>query len=261
MDNGLQLLKRIERDPRPVFAVAQDYGDGQRVATHRHSVCQLLHAVSGVMIARIANRVWMVPPGRAIWIPANIEHSFRMRGAVQVRALFVRSSLCPALDREGSVVRVSALAKELILRLLDTGKNASATPARRLMLSLLMLELAPSAQMHPEIRLPLDARARSVANFILANPGDRTQFAALAKRHGIGVKSLSRRFVEGTGLAPDTWRRLARLHEAAARLRTGQSVARVAFDLGYETLSGFCHAYRACFGETPGSTRRQVTAQ
>jgi AraC-like DNA-binding protein len=43
--------------------------------------------------------------------------------------------------------------------------------------------------------------------------------------------------------------------EAAARLKRGQTVSRVAFDLGYETVSGFCHAYRSCFGETPGSAR------
>lgn len=255
MDNGLHMLRRIQRDPRSIFAVAQDYSDGAHVPAHTHPVCQLLHAVSGVMIARIENRVWTVPPGRALWIPARVEHAFKMRGTVEIRTLFLRPDAVPTLASNVSVVRVSALAKELILSLLDADKKADATRTSGLIQPLLLLELASSLEVNHGLRLPSSALARSVAEFILANPGDRTGFAALAKRHGIGAKTLSRKFVAETGLAPDTWRRVARLNEAAARLKTGQTVSRVTFDLGYETVSGFCRAYRACFGETPGSAR------
>jgi AraC-like DNA-binding protein len=239
-----------------MFAIAQDYSDGKRIPAHTHPVCQLLHAVSGVMIARVENRVWTVPPGRALWIPAHVEHAFRMHGAVEMRALFLRPDVMPMLGDDVSVVRVSALAKELILRLLDVDEKADAPRTSRLICQLLMLEIAPSLEVSQGLRLPTNAAARSIAEFILVNPSDRTGFATLAKRHGIGAKTLSRKFVAETGLAPDTWRRLARLNEAAARLETGQTVSQVTFDLGYETVSGFCQAYRACFGKTPGATRR-----
>jgi len=261
MDKGANILARIERHRDPVFAIAQDYRDGERIAPHTHAVCQLMHATSGVMVAMAESRVWTVTPGRALWIPARVEHSIRMRGAVKVRALYVRPGLFSTMGGEVTNVVVSSLANELILRLVDLDLNEDKFRLRTLIPPILRTELASAPGKREGLRIPSSAAANAVAKSILANPEDRTTIEALARRYGIGAKTLARRFGVETGLTPDAWRRLARLDEAAARLRLGQSVSQVAFDLGFETVSGFCRAYHASFGETPGSTKTRDAAR
>jgi AraC-like DNA-binding protein/quercetin dioxygenase-like cupin family protein len=255
----LSMLARIARDRRAAFAIAQDYRNGERVGRHAHPVGQLLHATSGVMIALADKHVWTVTPGRALWIPAHIEHSFRMRGTVKVRALYVRPGVLSTMGNDVTDVVVSPLANELIVRLVDLdredAKSNTRSRLRDAILPVLRLELASSPGTREGLRIPSNAAASAIAKSILANPEDRLVMEQLARRYGIGAKTLSRRFTAETGLTPDAWRRTARLNEAAARLRTGQTVSEVAYDLGYETVSGFCRAYHTHFSETPGSAR------
>ncbi len=63
--------------------------------------------------------------------------------------------------------------------------------------------------------------------------------------------TLSRRFVEQTGVNFSRWRRRARLVRSLEMLAGRQPVTTIALNLGYATASSFIALFRHTFGESP----------
>jgi len=54
------------------------------------------YAVAGVMRIQTEREAWVVPPDRAVYVPGGTVHSVAMRGAVEMRTLYVASGAAPA---------------------------------------------------------------------------------------------------------------------------------------------------------------------
>lgn len=63
---------------RVTVAMDVDYPDGSFTGWHGHPRGQLLHAIEGVMTVRSEQGTWVVPPSRALWLAAGMEHEVRM---------------------------------------------------------------------------------------------------------------------------------------------------------------------------------------
>src|SRR3954471_24253725 len=59
-----------------------------QVPDHFHEEAQLLFASKGVMTIRSGNRSWVVPPQKAVWVPARAVHAIQMSKAVSMRTLY-----------------------------------------------------------------------------------------------------------------------------------------------------------------------------
>ncbi|MCH6588764.1 MAG: AraC family ligand binding domain-containing protein [Proteobacteria bacterium] len=103
-------------NPRPVVTLANDYPSGYQIAPHRHARAQLVYASQGVMTVTAAAGSWVVPPQRAVWMPAGAEHAVRVNRAISMRSLFIRPESAPGLPPACRVVTVSILLRALILR-------------------------------------------------------------------------------------------------------------------------------------------------
>ena len=60
-----------------IGAYGRDYPKGHRIPPHRHDWHQLIYARTGVMTVSTAEGAWVVPPQRAVWLPAATEHEIR----------------------------------------------------------------------------------------------------------------------------------------------------------------------------------------
>ncbi len=75
---------------------------------------------------------WLVPPDRAVWVPALFEHAIDVLADIEMRTLYfdlawlARQERSASLDAE-FVVRVSRLLHETILALFD-GRNDPDAP-------------------------------------------------------------------------------------------------------------------------------------
>src|SRR5258706_10887300 len=76
-------------------SVSADFAHGHVIPEHSHPEDQLLFASSGVMTLRTKQGVWVVPPMRAVWIPANTPHSVSLSGRVAMETV----GLLPGLRR------------------------------------------------------------------------------------------------------------------------------------------------------------------
>ncbi|MFC3053220.1 helix-turn-helix domain-containing protein [Kordiimonas pumila] len=65
------------------------------------------------------------------------------------------------------------------------------------------------------------------------------------------TRSFTRHFRQEMKVSFLTWRHLMRLHEALPRLSLGEKVSTVAYDLGYNSLSGFSAIFIRIFGIAP----------
>ena len=108
-----------------VHLVARHYRKGVRLHTHMHREAQLVYAARGTMQVTTPKGRWLVPPDRAVWVPALSEHAIDVLADIQMRTLYFESALAEArgtaahsLDTE-FVVRVSPLLHQAILALFD----------------------------------------------------------------------------------------------------------------------------------------------
>lgn len=74
---------------RPVVALRDEYPAGFVDAMHSHDYIQILYASSGVMAVRTRDVSFVVPPQRAVWLPAGVEHEVACRGPVSLRTLYL----------------------------------------------------------------------------------------------------------------------------------------------------------------------------
>ena len=69
----------------------------------------------GVTVVITEQASFVVPPQRAVWMPAGVEHEAHMRGHVSLRTLYIDSAAYPNLPKTCRVIEVSALLRELIV--------------------------------------------------------------------------------------------------------------------------------------------------
>src|SRR5579863_3586468 len=152
-----------------VHLVAHRYEKGVRLDTHMHREAQLVYAAKGTMQVTTPKGRWLVPPDRAVWVPARLEHSIDVLADIDMRTLYFDLAWLAREDRSKSlesefVVRVSQLLHEAILALFD-GRN---DPGRTgLLVRLAVLELHQAEDSATFIPLPREPRCRRAASIVL----------------------------------------------------------------------------------------------
>ena len=238
-------------DPHDVRLLSVTYRDGYHVGRHRHDWAQLVYARSGMMRVLANGHIWLVPPTRAIWIPARVEHEFSARGEVAFRTLYVAARRGSAVVRGIGAFEVTPFLGELILHILSLQMLDPNLPSHD-RLGGLLVDLINDAQgIDLMLPLPRDARARRLADHFQARPDDTSDLRRLAATVGASVRTLQRRFLSETGMTVDAWRHKARLIASTAALASGRSVTVAALDCGYDSPSAFIAAFKRQFSMTP----------
>ena len=246
-----QRLATIDADTEPMVCMATDYAPDERIARHAHRKHQLVHAVHGVMVVQAAAGQWVVPPTRALWMPAGTQHSIRCIGAVHMRSLYVKPGLARALPADLQVVSISPLLRELILAavVLKPPNAANSRAARIRALILDELRTLPVLPLH--LPQPTDARIRRICEHLNSRPDDDATLEDWAAKLKIAAKTIQRAFDRETGMTFGQWRQQIRLLRALERLASGEKILDVALELGYDSPSAFATMFKRHFGVTP----------
>jgi AraC-like DNA-binding protein len=225
-------------------------------ASHAHDWDQLTYAASGVMRVHTDDASWVVPPHRAVWVPARIPHAEEMHAPVSIRTLYLAPGIARTLPRACHILNISTLLRELILRITRLGTLDRSKPTDAHLISVLLDELVGVADVPLQLPMPRDPRARRLAALIRAAPDDGASVAALARRVGASRRTIERLFLAETKMTVGEWRRRVRLLHAVRLLAAGTSVTNAALDAGYSSTSAFIAAFKRAFGTTPGRMGR-----
>src|SRR5260370_34788131 len=70
-----------------VHMLARNYKKGIRLDTHMHREAQLVYAARGTMQVTTPKGRWLVPPDRAVWVPAQLEHAIDVLADIEMPPL------------------------------------------------------------------------------------------------------------------------------------------------------------------------------
>jgi AraC-like DNA-binding protein len=229
----------------------------ERIDWHDHADQQLVYPSRGLLIVSTANGSWVVPPQRAVWLPAAVAHAHQAYGATQLRTVAFGVDVNPLGLTQPTVLSVSRLLRELIIAITDDPARAPVEQDDLRRVALRQLRPAPALQFH--LPQPVDERLRDVTAILAEDPGSDRTLAELGRAVGAGERTLSRLFRAETGMTFPQWRAQLRLHHSLTLLATGLPVTATAITCGYSTPSAFTAAFHATFGTTPGSYRKNLS--
>jgi AraC-like DNA-binding protein len=223
---------------------------GKRFEWHAHGDHQLAWSPEGVLVVLTdGGESYVLPPSRALWIPAGTMHETRASGAAVLRSVYLEPPRCPIKWGAPTPVAVSPMLGELIHHLDDRRLGAEERFRAEAVLFDLLLPLRIATI---DVRPPSDPRARDVADALLADPADPRTLQEWGRAVGASSRTLARAFLNDTGLSFGRWRTLVRLQASLPYLAEQLPVSSVAPLVGYRTTSAYVAAFRAQTGVTPG---------
>ena len=234
-----------------IRCLAATYYGGFHIKPHSHHWGQLIYAGSGVMRVRAAGMLWIVPPARAVWAPAGVEHEIHGLGDFAMRTLYFPVALVTHLAGECTAIDVTPLLRELVLELVDRCPVDDADEPGMRLAAVAIDQIAGAATLPLQLPLPRDPRALRLAETLAADPANPAGLAELARAAGASLRTVQRLFLAETGLPFAQWRQRLRLLHGATALGAGKSVTEAGLEAGYSGTSAFIAAFRKHFGVTP----------
>jgi quercetin dioxygenase-like cupin family protein/AraC-like DNA-binding protein len=217
-------LEMLMLTPRPVVSKAIEYFNGHVSDYHEHSRSQLLYASSGVMTVETGDSMWVVPPLRAVWIPAGTLHNTSNTGHLRMRTLFIVPEYCPGAPKKCCVVSVSPLLKELILYAVKLPELYPLNgPEERIMQ--VIIDQIQDLDIKPlNLTIPKEDRIKKIYKGLTLNPGDKKTLEEWGNKIGATKRTLSRLFKSETGMGFGQWRQQIRILESLKRLSQDEPV-------------------------------------
>ncbi|WP_280234919.1 AraC family transcriptional regulator [Nocardia cyriacigeorgica] len=222
---------------------------GEWIPAHSHTHHQLAWTRRGVLSIAVADAYWVLPPTRALWLPAGVVHRTGATREAMLCSLYLDPAACSLDWSEPTAVGVGALLAQLITYL---ARHDLAEGARQRAEAVVLDLLHPVPTLPIDVPHPVDERVRAVADALLADPADPRGLEAHAHDIGVSRRTLTRLFVRDTGMSFDRWRTHMRLRAALPLLAEGRTVSQAAHAVGYTTASAFLAAFRRTVGTSPG---------
>jgi AraC-like DNA-binding protein/mannose-6-phosphate isomerase-like protein (cupin superfamily) len=238
--------------PRRVGAMAKTYAAGYAGFFHSHARAQLLYAESGVMKVTTEEGFWVVPPQRAVWLPAGYMHRTAAMTLVEMRTLYIQREACPRhFPRDARVINVSPLMRELVLRATAMPVEYDENGRDGKIIDLIFEEIEWSGMRRLQVPVVQDARLIRIEDAMLRDPADARTLEDWAASEGLSCRTLTRLVQRDLGMTFRHWRHSIRVGAAIQRLAAGDSVTQVAIEVGYETPSAFAAMFRRSLGVLP----------
>jgi AraC-like DNA-binding protein len=245
------LFSQRGRPLAEVASVSADLPDGHTIPQHFHPEDQLIFASQGVMTLRTDQGTWVVPPMRAVWIPAETPHSVAMSGPVSMRTLYFLPGFVKGLPQNCFVMNVTPLLRELILHACTFKRLNKKAPVQKRILEILVDQLRAVYSIPLQLPHPVDRRAMRIVQALLANPGESKTLETLSKDCGASKRTIERVFQAETKMTFGKWRQQLRLLHALELLASGEKVTAAALDAGYCSTSAFISMFKKQLGATP----------
>jgi AraC-like DNA-binding protein len=242
---------RAESVPRPVAVLADSLARGAVIPAHSHGRDQVIFALQGTMTVQAGGGLWILPPSHALWVPAGVVHQIRMSGPVEMRTLYIQPEHARHIKRKCHVLFVSPMLRELIVRAVELPPLYDERGMEGRLMRLILDEIALLPAQPLGLRMPGDPRLLRLCELVLRDLSTPDSIAQLGAAVGLSERSVNRLFSRETGLSFRRWQNQARLLKAFELFDHGQSVTRVALELGYSGPSAFSKMFRRTMGKAP----------
>ncbi|WP_271009873.1 AraC family transcriptional regulator [Paucibacter sp. B51] len=244
---------------RPVRAKARQMESWMDIHAHHHDWGQLVFSISGVVRVNTPDATFLLPPGRAVWIPPLREHAVTAVERADLRTLYLHAappSSRPEAWAQARVLEVTPLLRELVLQLARGGESPPELAAQKAqrehwIASLVLDELGRAKPLRLGVDLPQDPRLRRLCEAILQAPQRHTALADWAAEVGASERTVSRLFREQLGSSYAQWRQQVLLAQALSLAARKRPMSLIAAELGYASASAFSAMVTRTVGMPP----------
>jgi AraC-like DNA-binding protein len=217
---------------------------------HQHQQGQVYLLTHGMIMLETAGQQWAMTAGNLGWLPPNCPHQALACGKVIGWSLYLPETCCNTLAATPRLTVANALSSALVERIAQF--SAPLGMAQRRLVAVLLDEMQSEEAKPLQLPLPQDARLLKIAYELLNDPANDRQQGEWATWAGLSPRTLSRRFMQETGMSFSRWRQQARVIRSLEALSGGMPVANVANECGYDNVSAYIAVFRQRFGTTPG---------
>lgn len=241
--------------PSQIVGIAANVGRHDS-GMHCHRKAQLLYAPSGCMSITLDNQQCILPPTRAAWIPAGVNHCAVMTNVVAYRSIYFDTQHKEEEIDKLKIIGVNPLLRELIERMAFWPWQMPFSEQEALV-NLFWQELAVAPDETLLLPLPSDTRLRTWLTKLKNEGSTPSPLNEAAQSIGASEKTISRIFSRETGMPYQAWRQQWRLMKAIELLSEHKSVSTVAFELDFSSDSAFISFFRKQTGATPSTYIKQ----
>ena len=214
------------------------------------------------MHLEVAGAQWLLPPQRAGFIPAGLDHRVICQAAVSLRTVYLhRSALAVS---EPCVFTVTPLAREMLLYAVRWGPDWSpeSEPAAASYFTALGLLAREWIAADPALRLPAPRTPdlRKSLRLCTEQSRQRVDGREAARAAGVSPRTLARRFQNETAMS--CGRFCVPLEFCGPwSFWPGPALTSpsCAFDVGFDSPSALSKAFRDLTGETPSAYQKTGT--
>ena len=225
------------------------------VELHQHPWPQLTFSTRGVIRLSTEDGSYIVPPSRALWVPADMPHSITLIEDAELRTVYLHGWIAPSWEK-CEVLEISPLLRALMLALDTTPdglppRDPEAPARERMIAPLLTSELERATQIRIDVPLPADKRLRQLCEAVLDDPTRHATLQGWAQDSGASPRTVARLFRQELGSSFTQWRQQVVLAKAVALAAARTPMGQIAAELGYNP-SAFSAMVRRTVGMPPG---------
>lgn len=230
---------------------------GENSDWHTHDFGQLISANYGSMYVGTPERLLLLSPAMAIWIPPDTKHWLRYVSANEMLYVDVNRTEARELGSDYRIISMSPLLNALFVATTADKSAEFATHHADALFDLLRYELVAAEEVPLSVVMPEDRRIHGLAQNALGNPGEIASVKEWLAGAPASRKTIERLFFTETSMSPSQWLRHVRILHSISMLAAGEKVSTVAFDMGYQSSSAFSYMFRQTLGVSPSDFFRK----
>jgi AraC-like DNA-binding protein len=203
---------------------------------------------TGVIAVRLGASNWVCAAGTALSVPSGRTAELIAQGTSRVLAAF----FVPSRKSAAGVQRVVAtdLVRALVQALAELPHPTPPSMRSRRLGRLLADELCFIESTPIQLPWPREPRLIRLCDSVQSDLSRTMPLPEAAAIAGMSLRTLSRRFVQETGMSLAQWQRAARLTVALTEVAKGESIYSAAAASGFGTASSLCATFKRVTGTT-----------
>jgi len=250
-DPDMKSSAQLQSIDRPVASLEDEYPCGYVDDWHSHQRNQVVYASKGVLNITTETGSFVLPPQRALWIPAGVRHTVFCKSDVSLRTLYVDTFTQQRFPAQCQVMGVSGLLRELILEACSIPMLYDVDSRNGRIMQLILDEIERMPVDPLLIPMPTEKRLLKVCQQFLQDPSVNKDLDDWASDASMSRRTFTRMFRQETEMSFSTWRQQVRLLEALSRISAGTPITTVSLDVGYSSVSAFSSVFHKTFGVPP----------
>ena len=241
--------------PQPVLALrSESLPHAEETPWHQHQKGQLVLPLTGVVTSFINDKMWLVPPRCAIWIPSMVVHRNQISPHADVCMVLVDQTEL-AMPDYACTLTVTPLLRELVIHLAAQTLDYKPGSATDRLVTVLLDQLVALEREEFDFPIPDHPILNRLAVALLAKPHEKRTLNEWAKDFAMSERTLARMIKHHVQLTFGQWRGHLHIVLSLQKLAHGTPVQTISEELGYESVSAFITFFKKALGKSPRQYR------